>query len=250
MLADTALMVSKRKVTISWSGGKDAAFALHQLIQSGVYEVVHLHTVLDATTQRVGMHGVHETVLRQQTEAIGFPLRVLYLEKSESNESYSQLVRDFYEQCAQEGIDAVAFGDIFLEDLRTYREALLVSSGLESIFPLWKKNTTELLSDFLSAGFKTLVCSADATFFTPEQVGQTIDTDFSSKISPLVDPCGERGEFHTFVYDGPLFQKPIEFVKGNVLKHEYEFDVLSEKGEVKRVTSSFWFQDLMPLIAL
>lgn len=243
-------MVSRKKVTISWSGGKDAAFSLYKILQSPLYEVVHLHTLVDSATLRVGMHGIPEALVRQQAEAIGLPLKILRLEKSESNEKYALLMKGFYETCAQEGIEAVVFGDIFLEDLRSYRESLLAAAKLEGIYPLWKTDTAELLTDFINTGFRTLVCCANAEFFVQEEVGKTIDHTFMRQLSPNVDPCGERGEFHTFVYDGPLFKKQIEMKRGEVVQQQYEFDVRAEDGTLTRKKSLFWFQELLPLMAL
>lgn len=243
-------MASRKKVTISWSGGKDATFSLYKIQQSHVFEVVHLHTVVDATTLRVGMHGIPEALIKEQAVAIGLPLRILYLEKSESNEKYELLMKEFYESCAQEGIEAVVFGDIFLEDLRRYRETLLLASNLTGIYPLWKINTENLLTDFINTGFKTLVCCANAEYFVENEVGKTIDHTFIRWLPPNVDPCGERGEFHTFVYDGPLFAKSLDVRRGRVVQHQYEFDVRAEDETLHRKKSTFWFQELLPLIAL
>lgn len=243
-------MASRKKVTISWSGGKDAAFSLYKILQSPLYEVVHLHTLVDSATLRVGMHGVPVALIKQQAEAIGLPLKILYLEKSESNEKYALLMKELYQTCKQEGIEAVVFGDIFLEDLRTYREALLATSNLEGIYPLWKQNTTALLSDFINAGFKTLVCCANTDYFSEEEIGKTIDHMFIEHLSHEVDPCGERGEFHTFVYDGPLFKTTLAVRRARVIQQHYEFEVLEEDGTKRKTKSTFWFQELLPLIAL
>lgn len=243
-------MVSRKKVTISWSGGKDAAFSLYKILQSPLYEIVHLHTLVDSATFRVGMHGIQEALIKEQAAAMGLPLKILYLEKSESNERYAQLMKEFYKDCAHEGIEAVVFGDIFLEDLKSYRETLLSASHLEGIYPLWKMNTTDLLTDFMHTGFKTLVCCANAEYFVEEEMGKTIDQTFTKRLLPEVDPCGERGEFHTFVYDGPLFKTALDVKRGQVVQHQYEFNIRSEDGALHRTKSTFWFQDLLPLIAL
>lgn len=247
MDADIALMDSKKRVTISWSGGKDSAFALHKIVQSLDYEIVHLHTVLDKASRRVGMHGVSEELLDQQAREMQLPLIKLYLRNSENNAAYAELTQSFYEQCANEGIDAVVFGDIYLEDLRSYRESLLKSSGLDSIFPLWKMDTRLLLGDFVDARFKTIICCANHDL--KDQVGRVIDKNFVNIIPPFVDPCGERGEFHTFVFDGPLFRTAIPFKKGEVVQKVYSFEVTNESGLVEKTESVFWFQDLLPLIA-
>ncbi len=240
-------MDSIKKVTVSWSGGKDAAFALYKILHSKQYKVVCLHTVIDAETKRVGMHGVREELIQAQARALNLPLEILYLQNSEGNEKYEELIRSFYSTCAANGISAVIFGDIFLEDLRRYRDTLLTSVGLAGIYPLWKADTATLVIDFAQLGFKTLLCSANAAFFSEKEVGQTIDYVFCERIPPEVDPCGEHGEFHTFVYDGPLFTSSIKLQKTEVIKRHYAFDVKNNEGTVERRKSYFWFQELLPL---
>jgi diphthamide synthase (EF-2-diphthine--ammonia ligase) len=134
-----ALMdTGKKRVTISWSGGKDSAFALYKILSVGTYHVVHLHTVVNAETKRVSMHGVHEKLLMRQAEALGIPLEILYMESSANHDNYTQLMTRFYKRCAGQGIEGVVFGDIFLEDLKIFRESLLQDTGLSSIYPLWE----------------------------------------------------------------------------------------------------------------
>jgi len=149
-----------------------------------------------------------------------------------------------YQQCAKRGIDHVVFGDIFLEDLKQYREKLLRGTGLQSLYPLWKIDTKLLLDDFTEVGFKTVICSADADLFSKDQVGKTIDTAFAEKLPPGVDPCGENGEFHTLVYNGPIFKKPLSFKAGKVVRKTYSFQRTNADGGNERVKKSFWFQDL------
>jgi uncharacterized protein (TIGR00290 family) len=244
-----ALMVSRKKVTISWSGGKDSAFALYKILLSGEYDVVSLHTTIGRETKRVGLHGVHEQMIERQASRIGIPLIKLYLEGSESGEAYEQLMHNFYAQCAKSKIDAVVFGDIFLEDLRVYRERLLSPSNLHSIFPIWNIPTEKLILDFIHTGFKTLVCSADARFFSKSSVGRTVDETFVRDMPEEVDVCGERGEFHTFVYDGPIFTEPVPFAFGDVVLKWYEYNKIHDDKTMEKLRSSFWFQDLLPRIA-
>ena len=237
-------MVSKKKMTISWSGGKDSAFALYSLLKAGESEVVSLHTVFDKNTHRVGMHGVREDLIERQAASLGLPLVKLYLEPTQDHSEYKKLMQAFYKRCAAEKIDAVAFGDIFLEDLKAYRETLLLPSGLKSIYPLWQKDTKTLLEHFISAGFRTLICAADTRYFSPEQVGKTIDTMFVETLPTEVDPCGENGEFHTFVFDGPVFDKTIEFKTGTVVQKKYDYEIKDSEGNLQRLERAFWFQDL------
>jgi uncharacterized protein (TIGR00290 family) len=235
----------KKKVTISWSGGKDSAFALHKVLQSGAFRVAGLHTVISEETKRVGMHGVRETLIEKQAEAMGLPLTKLYLESSESHSAYERLMRGFYQQCAHEHIEAVVFGDIFLEDLRVFREELLKPSGLLGIYPLWKLDTGQTISDFIRSGFRTLICAANEKYFTPAQMGMTIDDELVRQLPPAVDPCGENGEFHTFVYDGPVFKRPIACKKGEVVAKTYTYQKVDENGTPEKTETTFLFQDLL-----
>jgi uncharacterized protein (TIGR00290 family) len=237
----------KMKVTISWSGGKDSALALYKILQSQKYEVVSLHTVISEENNRVGMHGIREELINEQAKSLGLPLTKLYLESSASHNAYEKLMKEFYQRCSENGIQAVVFGDIFLEDLKKFREDLLQPFNLKGIFPLWKLDTHQLINEFIDTGFKTLLCAADAKYFSSGEMGKTIDQNFLNNLPEAVDPCGENGEFHTFVYDGPIFRKPITFEFGDVVKKDYSFQKRSE-NEIQTVESGFWFQDLLPRI--
>jgi uncharacterized protein (TIGR00290 family) len=244
VVAGIALMDSKKKVTISWSGGKDSAFALYKILTSGEYDVVHLHTVINEETRRVGLHGVHESLIDRQALSIGIPLKKIYLPGSDHHGPYESSMRSFYAACAREGVAGVVFGDIFLEDLRAYCENLLRDSGLEPLYPLWKINSLRIVEDFINLGFKTLLCSADAALFSEDQVGRTLDEQFVALLQDKADPCGENGEFHTFVYDGPVFKAPLEVTLGDVVKKVYSFQRKDDDGGVSQLQSAFWFQDL------
>jgi uncharacterized protein (TIGR00290 family) len=233
------------KVTISWSGGKDSAFALYKVLQSGEHEVSGLHTVINEKTSRVGMHGVREDIIDDQADKIGLPLTKLYLESSESHDAYNALIKNYYEHCVQNEIKGVVFGDIFLEDLRQFRERMLTEAGLIGMYPLWKIDTREVMHDFLQNGFRTAVCAANAKFFSEVELGKTIDWDFINQLPKEVDPCGENGEFHTLVYDGPIFIKRLEFERGETVKKSYSFNVTNNLGITERLESQFWFQDFI-----
>jgi uncharacterized protein (TIGR00290 family) len=235
----------KKKITISWSGGKDSAFALYKILLSGEYEINHLHTVINSETKRVGLHGVREELIEQQANALGFKLIKLYLQSSDNHAAYEALMKSFYAKCAADNIEGVVFGDIFLEDLKKYREELLSESGMHGIYPIWRCNSRMLVEDFLYAGFKTVVCSANGKYFQSHQVGKTIDKLFVDTLHPDVDPCGENGEFHTLVYEGPIFKTPIKFQLGEVVEKVYAYNIKKEDGEVQSTQSSFWFQDLL-----
>lgn len=242
-------MVLKKRITVSWSGGKDSAFALYKMLLSEEYEVAHLHTVIGKETKRVGLHGIREELIDRQAQSLGIPLIKLYLETSDDHSAYEKLVKEFYRQCAGDKIEGIMFGDIFLEDLKQYREELLRESGLTPIYPIWKMDTRNLLDDFIRTGFKTVVCAVNGNFFSSEQLGHTLDRQFIDSIFPGVDPCGENGEFHTFVYDGPLFQAPVLFDEGKIVSKEYAYKMKRDDGSVEQVNTTFWFQDFVPRIA-
>lgn len=238
-------MVSRKKVTISWSGGKDSAFALFKAMASGDCDVVHLHTVISKGSRRVDLHGIHETLIERQAENIGIPLVKLYLPESNDAEAYASLMRAFYGLCRQDGICQVVFGDIFLEDLRQFREDLIRDSQLQARFPLWGIDTGLLASDFIGSDFKTLICAADAKFFSAEDLGKTMDRQWLDGLGSAVDPCGEGGEFHTFVYDGPIFRQPVPLRQGKILKKNYSYQRKNADGSVEKILAAFWFQDLL-----
>jgi len=242
-VADIVHMASKKKVTISWSGGKDSAFALYKAMLSGEYDIVHLHMVFDKANHRVGLHGVHESLIEEQAKSLGFDLVKLYLPESNDHAAYENLMGTFYRSCAREGVEAVVFGDIFLEDLKLYREKLLGAAKLQGIYPIWKIDSVKLIDDFLNLGFKTVMCAANAKWFTASEVGITIDHPFVQSLSRDVDPCGENGEFHTFVYAGPIFRSPVKFKLGPVVSKDYSYRV-NQDGIIKEERSSFWFQEI------
>lgn len=233
------------KVTVSWSGGKDSALALYLILSSGKYQVSHLHSVIDEDTHRVGMHGISETLLERQAEAIGIPLEKIYLPSSRSDGMYRERMSSFYEKCAADGIKAVVFGDIFLEDLKAYREKLLNPFQLEGLFPLWNVDSADLMSMFLNKGFKTAICAADARYFSKDDTGRVLDMEVISMLPSVVDPCGENGEFHTFTYDGPIFKKAVPFSLGDAIKKTYIYTVVTNQGETEEIKSSFWFRELI-----
>jgi uncharacterized protein (TIGR00290 family) len=237
------------KVTVSWSGGKDSAFALHKILHSKQYEVASLHTVFGEETRRVGLHGIREELIEQQATSLGIPLIKLYLKPSENHSAYETLMRSFYQACAEQKIHGVMFGDIFLEDLKKYREELLKSSGLIPVYPIWKENTTLLVNEFISQGFKTMLCAADARYFSERQLGLTLDHPFVNDLPDSVDPCGENGEFHTFVFDGPIFHKPVLFAKGMTTAKKYSYQKKNDDGSTGQLEATFWFQELLPLMA-
>ncbi len=213
--------MDKEKVIFTWSGGKDSSMALYELIGVGRYEVVALLTTITAQYDRISMHGVRRELLIKQADAIGIPLREVCITKNGSNEEYELRMAEALSEFKKSGIDKVAFGDIFLEDLRKYREENLAKIGMKGIFPIWKRDTRALAKSFIGLGFKAVVVCVDTWKLSPEFSGMEFDSQFLNKLPEGVDPCGENGEFHTFVYDGPIFKKKVGFRRGErVLKDE------------------------------
>ena len=229
-----------KKASISWSGGKDSAFALYQVLQETEFEVLSLHTTIDAVTKKVGLHGIHESLIEQQAKILGIPLNNIYLDNSKNSVPYDELMQQYYESLKKQGIYTIISGDIFLEDLRVYKEAIAEKAGLKMEFPLWGKNTTELADDFIHKGFKTLLCAVDAKFFSKEDLGKTLTKDFLRKLPTFVDPCGENGEYHTFTYAGPLFEKAIPVKADGKYSETYNFHSM-ENGINKEQHATFHY---------
>lgn len=233
----------KQKAIFNWSSGKDSALALYKTLQGEKYEITSLLTSINEEFQRISMHGVSVSLLEKQAESLGFALIKLELPKDPSMEEYQELMNSTMNKIKSQGVTHSVFGDIFLEDLRKYREEQLQSIGMEAVFPLWKKNTSELIQEFLDLGFKTIVTSVNETYLDKTFAGRIIDENFIKDLPKNVDPCGENGEFHTFTFDGPIFKNPIDFEIGEVVKKTYpkpKSDESDEEGEY-----IFWFCDLI-----
>lgn len=210
----------REKLLFSWSGGKDSAMALHVLLGDDRYEVVGLLTSVAAEYKRISHHGVREELLDAQAESIGLPLDKLYLPSDSSvpctSERYEALMRYTLEPYCDAGVMLVGHGDLFLEDLRAYREKNLARLGMRGVFPLWKCDTTELIQTFLRMGFKAYLSCVEGKLGAAF-AGRAIDANFVADLPDGIDPSGEYGEFHTFVYDGPIFRKPIDVAVGEVV---------------------------------
>lgn len=233
----------KQKAIFNWSSGKDSALALYKTLQEEKFEITSLLTNINEEFQRISMHGVSVSLLEKQAESLGFALIKLELPKDPSMEEYQELMNSTMNKIKSQGVTHSVFGDIFLEDLRKYREEQLQSIGMEAVFPLWKKNTSELIQEFLDLGFKTIVTSVNETYLDKTFAGRIIDESFIKDLPKNVDPCGENGEFHTFTFDGPIFKNPIDFEIGEVVKKTYprpKSDESEEEGEY-----IFWFCDLI-----
>jgi len=218
------------KIILSWSGGKDAALALHELQMGEQYEVSALLTVVTEEYDRISMHGVRRTLLERQADSLGLPLETIFISKSASNEEYEHAMQDVMEKYLASGVSSVAFGDIFLQDVREYREDNLSRVAMEAVFPLWQKDTGQLARTFIDLGFGAVVTCVDSSMLDGSFVGRDFDERFLSDLPVHVDPCGENGEFHTFVYTGPIFTDSIPLEKGEVVLRDDRFyycDLLS-----------------------
>ena len=215
--------MEKEAVIMSWSGGKDSAYALHKVMQDERYRVKYLLANIFKPNKRVSMHGVPEELIEQQAKSIGIPLIRLYIEEK-THDEYEEKMRALLLSLKDEGIHKVVFGDIFLEDLKKYREDKLAEAGMKAIFPLWKKDTTELAQRFIADGFKTHICSIDLSKIPENLVAADFSVDFLQQLPSTIDPCGENGEFHSFCYDGPLFKKKVTFKQNGVVTKTYQHD--------------------------
>lgn len=209
-----------KRILVSWSSGKDCAWALHLLRQQPGIEVVGLLTTINAEFDRVAMHGTRRSVLEAQAAAAGLPLWQIPLPWPCSNEVYEQRMSDACARAVSEGINAIAFGDLFLRDVRAYREAQLKPTGLEPLFPLWEIPTAELAQQMISGGLRAKVVCVDSRQLDPAFAGREFDTEFLADLPSAIDRCGENGEFHTCVYAAPMFSAPIPLVSGEIVNRD------------------------------
>jgi uncharacterized protein (TIGR00290 family) len=209
--------VDALKTVLSWSSGKDSAWSLHVLRQNPEVEVVGLLTTVNAAFNRVAMHGVRSEILQAQAAAAGLPLHVVELPWPCPNEEYEKRMSAFVEQAMDKGVEAMAFGDLFLEDIRKYRETKLSSTGLKPIFPLWLRDTTALAHEMIEGGLETWISVVDQSKLNASFAGRRFDESFLAGLPAGIDPCGENGEFHTCVTAGPMFQEPIAITVGETV---------------------------------
>lgn len=233
---------------MNWSGGKDSALALYQAQQSGL-PIAALFTSINATHNRITMHGVRKELLEQQAAAIGLPLYTAALPLQPSMQDYNEIMERHVAQLKAAGFDTAIFGDIFLEDLKLYREAQLTSQGISCKFPLWQKDSTQLMQEFFSLGFKAIVVCVNGQHLDESFCGRLLDESFLADLPSGVDPCGENGEYHSFVFDGPIFETPVAFKKGGITTRTYPApqsgdDCFKEKPEPDY---PFYFCDLEPV---
>ena len=213
-------MPTRESIAMCFSGGKDSAIALHEIRRADTYVVKELLTTVTIPYDRVTMHGVRRALVRRQADAIGIPITEVTVPPSSSNAVYEHEMGHAFARLQTEGIQRVAFGDIFLEDLRVYREEQLAAWNLECFFPIWKRDTTELAHRFVSDGFRAVVACINPAVLDASFAGRAFDDAFMADLPSEVDPCGENGEFHTFVFDGPIFQWPVHISLGQVVERD------------------------------
>ncbi|MCW4006521.1 MAG: diphthine--ammonia ligase [Candidatus Bathyarchaeota archaeon] len=218
-------------IVVSWSGGKDSAMALYEVLKDSGIRVLALLGTFRQDDDRINIHGVRRVLVEQQAKALGLPLEKMLVRKGASDREYEKELLGILQKYKAQSVDKVLFGDIFLEDIRRFREESLHKVGMQGVFPLWKKDTGELARAFIEAGFKAVVTAVDSNVLGEEFVGKDFDEEFLEALPFGVDPCGENGEFHSFVYDGPIFKKAVEFTLAERVLRD----------------NRFWNCDLMPL---
>lgn len=232
--------MEKKKAVFNWSGGKDSAHALLRAQQSGEYEIVALLTTVNRDTHRSTMHGIPPELLEAQSRSIGILLKVINLKPKGNMEDYNEAMEKVVSELKAQGVTHFIFGDIFLHDVRKYREEQLKPFGIEIVEPLWGKSSAQVIDEFLESGLKTIVVTTMGDGLGKEGIGKIIDRDFIGGLPAEYDPNGENGEYHTFCYDGPIFRTPVQFALGNPFSESYEIGM--EDGTKK--TFTYWFADL------
>lgn len=222
-----------KKTLLSWSSGKDSAWTLYKLQQRSDVELLGLVTTVNQTHQRVAMHAVRLVLLKQQAAAANLPLHIINIPHPCSNENYNQAMEGFFDSIQQIGATHMAFGDLFLEDIRQYREENLKGTGLTPMFPLWLEPTEKLAQKMIDAGLKTRITCIDPNKLSANFAGREFNQQFLDDLPDGIDPCGENGEFHSFTYAGPMFKKPINISTGDVVEREgFIFADLQPEGSV------------------
>jgi uncharacterized protein (TIGR00290 family) len=214
---------------MSWSGGKDSCVALRELRRSNAYGVAALVTTVTRDYERISMHGVRRVLLERQAASLGLPLHEVFISKDATNQEYEAKMEEAFSVYRERGISRVAFGDLFLEDVRAYRDQFLARHDMRALYPVWGRDTNDLIREFIGLGFKAVVTCVDGKVLDSSFAGMMIDEDFLSALPTHVDPCGENGEFHTFVFDGPIFKVAVRLSVGEKVERD-----------------SFWFCDLLP----
>ena len=213
-------MPAPEPILFCWSGGKDSAMALHTLLQRRDVQIAALLTTVTEGYERISMHGVRRELLERQAQSIGLPLHEVRIPPQCVNPIYESRMEEALRIHIESGVRTVAFGDIFLEDLRAYREKNLARIGMTALFPIWKRDTRELIRAFHANRFRAVAVCVDSKVLKPSFAGRELDESFFHDLPPQVDPCGENGEFHTFVFDGPIFKSPIPVRAGEIVNRD------------------------------
>lgn len=230
MSAGQTSSTREQGVLVSWSGGKDSCFALREMQRTSNVRVEALLTTVTRDFDRISMHGVRRALLKQQAASLGLPLHEILISRGAGNDEYEQRLGEAFAGYRKRGIESVVFGDLFLRDIRAYRERLLARCSMMGLFPVWGRDTRQFISEFINLGFKAVVVCVDPAQLDPSFCGRMIDESFVADLPASADPCGENGEFHTFVFDGPNFKEPVNFSIGASVCRD-----------------SFWFSDLLPV---
>src|SRR3954447_5444397 len=228
--------MSKPNALIAWSSGKDSAWALHEVRRAGDYEVVGALTTVTETFGRVSMHGVREEILRAQHQAIGVPSTIVLIPYPCPNEIYEARMATALDQAKRQGVTHVIFGDLFLEDVRAYREQRLAGTGITPLFPLWQRPTDALAHEMIAAGLETYLVCVDLTQLPKSLAGRRFDAALLADLPPTADPCGEKGEFHSCVVAGPMFDRRIDIAVGETVERDgfaYTDLILRSAGEAR-----------------
>ena len=244
-----------KKAIFNWSGGKDSSLTLYQVMQKKEFDIQCLLTSVNTKYRRISMHGVREELLEAQAKSIGLPLHKIMVPEMPTMETYNDLMRQTLQQFTKDGVEYSIFGDIFLEDLKKYREEQLAKVNIKGVFPIWKVPTTQLVKEFIELGFKAVLVCVNERYLDQSFAGREIDQNFLKDLPKNVDPCGENGEYHSFVYAGPIFKKPIAFKKGEVVYRNYKpaacppdtssNDRYSQHSSKQDVDTGFWYCDLL-----
>jgi uncharacterized protein (TIGR00290 family) len=243
-------IVLMKKTYFNWSSGKDSALALYKILKDPTYNLDLLVTTINKDFNRVSMHGLRNDLLLKQTASIGIDLKTIEFPADVTMDMYAEIMKEAMDSLVEKKYSHTIFGDIFLEDLKTYRDNKLAEVDITGVYPLWKKDTKEVLQEFLALGFKAITVCVNAKLLGEEFVGRVIDEQFIKDLPENVDVCGENGEFHTFVFDGPIFKNPIEFSIGEKVLRSYTLhdndddNCHQPKKENSNHDTSFWYCDL------
>ena len=209
-----------KRTLLSWSSGKDSAWALHRLRQQPEIELAGLFCTVNQDFERVAMHAVRTELLRRQADSVGVPLRIISIPHGCSDSQYREIMGAFVAEAREQGIECMAFGDLYLQSVRSCREQNLAGTGIAPVFPLWGLPTDQLAKTMIKSGLQAYITCLDPKALAPEFAGRSYDESFLRDLPDTVDPCGENGEFHSFVFDGPMFSAPLEVHPGEVVHRD------------------------------